>query len=111
MKKPSLNTILLIGITALSVLQLKSCHDRTPLPEKMIRNEERLKYLEEKRLADSVALVETRGRYDSLITNVLSKGENDFQNKYQPLKRTYEKIPHIVDNLDKQQLRQGAESY
>lgn len=103
-------TILFIAVAILVTLQLKSCFDTTNLPEEMIRNQERLKYLEEKRLTDSVSLVETRGKYDSLIS-VSSQKSSQLANKYQATKKVYDKIPVIISNYDREQLRNAVTNY
>jgi hypothetical protein len=110
MKWPSLNTILLIAVGIFVYIQFRSCTDKVHKPEEMIRNEERLKYLEKERLSDSVTLFQIRVRYDSIIALSLQKS-GQLKTQYQTVKTVYEKIPVIVNDLDKQQLRSGAESY
>jgi len=106
LKLPSLNTILLIGAAVLLTMQLRSCFDRVHKPEQMIRNEERLKYLEQERLKDSVNYVEVMAMYDSLI--VISKQKFDeLENRKQPIKNAIKQSNTVVDNFDREQLRRA----
>lgn len=108
--KINVTTILYIGVAVLLVLQFKSCFDKVHKPESMIRNEERLKYLEEKRLSDSATFAEKIRWYDSLLS-VSQQMSLQLASKYQATKVIYERIPVIVGNLDKEQLRAGANDY
>jgi len=100
----NLNTALLIGVAVLLTLQLKSCFDKVEKPEQMIRNEERLKYLEQERIKDSINYVEVMAMYDSLI--VISKQKFDeLENKKQPIKNAIKQVSNTVDNFDREQLR------
>jgi len=110
MKSINLNTILLIGIIALATWQIRGCFTKTPLPEKMIRNEERIKYLEAQRLTDSVALIETRVKYDSLVTVSIQKSEQ-LAGKFKATKVIYETIPVIINSYDREQLRRGVSDF
>ena len=53
MKLP-LNNILWIAVTVLITLQVKSCFTKTPPNEKLIRTEEQIKQVEQKRISDSL---------------------------------------------------------
>lgn len=102
--------IILIALVALVSWNIRGCFTPVHKPEEMIRNEERLKVLEAQRKEDSVTLVQTRERYDSLIAASLDRVQS-LENKKQPIKIIYEKVPVIVSNLDKEQLRSGAINY
>jgi len=110
MKSINFNTILLIGVAVLLTLQLRSCFDKVHKPESMIRNEERIKYLEEKRLSDSVVLVQTRSMYDSLISASKQKTVV-LAGQFQQTKKIYDKIPVIINDLDREQLRRSVADY
>lgn len=107
--KITLTTILLIAVAVLVVLQFKSCFDKTPPNEKIIRSDMKIEQLEKQRIVDSIALSEARNKYDSLIADVLD--DKKFQSQYQPLKKTYEKIPRIVNDFDREQLRRAVANY
>lgn len=110
MKKISLSDIFLMGFVVMLTLQIDSCFTKLRKPEQMIRNEERLKILEEKRLEDSVTLALTRSMYDSLIALSWDR-INSLENSKQPIKYAIKQIPVIVGSLDKEQLRAGANAY
>lgn len=111
MKLPVINnTILWVVIAVLVVLQFKSCFDKTQLPEKMIRNEERLKYLEEKRLSDSVSFQQRVVWYDSALS-VSQNKFNDLESKKQPIKNAIKQVSNAVDNFDKLELSRAISEY
>lgn len=110
MPKINLTTLLLIAVAVFVTLQVKSCFSNVSKPEQMIRNEERLKYLEEKRLSDSVILVETRYKYDSAVS-ASNQRIAELQNKFQQTKIIYEKVPVVINNLDREQLRSAVSNY
>lgn len=110
MKWSSPTLLLFILVAVLITLQFKSCFDKVNKPEQMIRNEERLKYLEKERLADSVVIVEKVRKYDSLIALSMEKS-NQLATKYQTVKTIYEKIPVIVNDFDREQLRRAIAEY
>lgn len=108
--KINVQTILIVAVCVLLALRIESCFHRTPVNETMIRNEVKLQALEEKRLSDSVTFAAKIKWYDSLLS-VSQQMSLQLASKYQATKVIYEKIPVIVDNLDKEQLRAGANSY
>lgn len=108
--KFNLTTILLVGIAILLTLQLKSLFGKTHKPEGMIRNEERLKYLEQQRVQDSVMGAQRIATIDSLIILSLQKS-TQLSNQYQTVKKRYDKIPAIVNDFDREQLRRTFSSY
>lgn len=108
--KINITTILYVGIAVLLTLQLKSCFDKVHKPESMIRDQERIKYLEEKRLSDSTIFADKIRMYDSLLS-ASEQRSLQLANKFQSTKVIYERIPFVVNNLDKEQLRAGANEY
>ena len=110
MARLNIPLLLTIIATASVTLQLKSCFTPVRKPEEMVRNEERIKYLEADRRKDSVELVDTREKYDSLIFISLLK-VSSFEIQKQPIRYAIKQVPVIVSNLDKEQLRTGATNY
>lgn len=110
MKGISLNTILLIGVAVLLTLQLNSCFSKVHKPEQMIRNEERLKYLEKERLADSIALVERRVQYDS-VTALLMKKDTVIVTKLIANDKKQQNIITVVRDASKDELRRFVTEY
>lgn len=110
MKGINLTTLLLIAVAVFVTLQVNSCFSKVHKPEQMIRNEERLKYLEEKRLSDSVILIETRSKYDSLIA-LSDERLGQLLSKFQQTKIIYEKVPVVIGNYDREQLRRAVSEY
>lgn len=108
--KENIASILLIIVAVLATILIRSLFSKTHKPEQMIRNEERIKYLEADRLKDSAVFHQQINWYDSLLAVEMSK-DKELQIKYVPLKRVYDKIPVTVDNLDKQQLRSGTDNF
>lgn len=108
--KISRNDIFLIALVVLLTLKIDSILTKPQKPDQMIRNEERLKSLEAQRKTDSVTLVETREKYDSLILASLQR-VNVLETQKQPIKNVIKNIPAVVTNLDKEQLRDGAIRY
>lgn len=110
MKWPSLNTILWVAVAILLTLYLKSCFDKTPPDEKIIRLEIQNQQLEKQRIVDSVNLKEARDWYDSLLI-VSNQRFTDLQNKKTPIINVIKKVGNTVDGFDKQQLHSGAEHF
>ena len=110
MKLPSLNTLLIIGVAVLLTLQLKSCFDKTHKPEQMIRNEERIKFLEEKRLSDSLATDAYLKLKDENISILKSK-EATIVNQYIQSNDKIKTIAPTITNLDRENLRAAAIRY
>lgn len=108
--KINVTTILYIGIAVLLVLQFKSCFDKVHKPESMIRNEERLKYLEEKRLSDSTIFADKIKWYDSLLS-ISELKSKELASRFQATKVIYERIPVIVNDYDREQLRAAIANY
>lgn len=108
--KASRSDIILIALVALVAWNVRGCFIPVHKPEAMIRNEERLKSLEVQRKTDSVTLVETRAKYDSLIMASLER-VNVLETQKQPIRYAIKNIPAAVVNLDKEQLRAGATGY
>ena len=103
-------TILLIVVAILVTLQLKSCLDKTPPNEKMIKSDMKIEELNKKVIADSVALKEERHKSDSVI----ALSDERFMNlvsKRQPIINVIKQTPVTVSNLDKEQLRSGSKDF
>ena len=110
MARLNIPLLLTIAVTVLLTLQLKSCFTPVRKPEEMVRNEERIKYLEAQRITDSVELVDTREKYDSLIFISLLK-VSSFEIQKQPIRYAIKQVPVIVGNYDKEQLRRALSGY
>lgn len=69
MNRPTnhITTILLIAIAVLATWQVKGCLTKTPPNEELIRNEMKLKALEESRIRDSVYYAEKIALKDTQI--------------------------------------------
>lgn len=108
--KNNLTPILFIAIAVIATWQIRGCMTPSPPNEELIIAKERIKILEEKRMNDSVILVQTRMFYDSLVS--LSKEKSSQLSKqYQSTKVIYEKIPVIVNSYDREQLRNAVSNY
>ena len=110
MKLPSLNILLVIGVAILLTIQLKSCFEKTHLPEKMIRNEERLKFVEEKRITDSMYYVrELQVKSDSIA--LLKENDNTFVNKLSSNDKKIKASNNRVNDLTDAELERGFATY
>jgi len=76
----------------------------------MVRNEERIKQYESELPVIKKQLTIITAKYDSLI-NVSNESILQLSNSYKATKIIYEKIPVIINNFDKEQLRAGANEY
>ena len=110
LSREHITDLLFILAAVLVTLQIKSCVTKSTKPEEMIRNEERIKYLEKDRLKDSVILVQTRAMYDSLISASKQKVVI-LSGQYQATKKVYDKIPNIVNDFDREQLRRAITNF
>ena len=110
MARLNIPLLLTIAVTVLLTLQLKSCFTPVRKPEEMVRNEERIKYLEADRRKDSIAFHKEIKWYDSLLALEMSK-DKDLQIKYIPLKKTYDKIPVVINDFDREQLRRAITDF
>ena len=108
--KVNLNTILLIGVAVLLTLQLRSCFDKVRKPDEMIRKEERLKYLEEKRLTDSMYYARTIQVLTDSIQSLKSK-DNIFVNKLQTNDKKIKASNDRVNSLTDDELERGFATY
>lgn len=110
MSKIPVTTILLIVLAIVLTLQFKSCFTKADKPAEMIRNEEKIKYLEAQRLQDSIRFVEKLALIDSFVS--LSEARyTELENRKQPIKNAIKKEPGIVDNFDKQQLSRAITDF
>ncbi len=109
MKLP-LNNILWIAVTVLITLQVKSCFTKTPPNEKLIRTEEQIKQVEQKRISDSLLNASFLKVKDD---SIMSLKEQLFGNnhKLQVNKNTYDKVKPIVTDYSREQLRSEAVRY
>lgn len=108
--KERINDIILIALVVFVTLQVRGCFDKTPPNEKLIRAEEQIKSLEKERQRDSVVFSEKLVMYDSLIS--LSKQKVVIiSGQYNATKKEYEKIPIIVNDFDREQLRRAIANY
>lgn len=108
--KISRNDILLIAAVAMATWLIRGCFTPTKVNEKMIRNEERIKYLEKERVEDSIVWVKREAAIDSLLALSVIRYEQ-LESKKQPLTIRYERIPTIVNDFDREQLRRAIADY
>lgn len=108
--KVALNDMLLIGFAVMLTLQINSCFSKVHKPESMIRNEEKIKAYESELPKIKQQLSDITAKYDSLLL-VSAERILQLSQAYKATKIYYEKIPVIVGNLDKEQLRSGANNY
>lgn len=108
--KININTILIIAVVALVTWTVRGCLTKSPPNEKLIRNEERLKALEEKRVSDSAMWVERLGMKDSLIA--ISKQKSVIlSGQFVSTKKRLNEIPAIVNDFDREQLRRAVSDF
>lgn len=110
MKLISRNDILLVAVVFMAAWLIRGCFTKVSKPEQMIRNEERIKYLEQERVEDSVVWVKREAAIDSLLSLSMKRYDNSEQRK-QPLIKKYEQIPVIVNDLDREQLRRAIANF
>lgn len=97
-------TVLWVVLGILLCLQIKSIFDKQRKTYEMGRTEEKIKNLEEKRLSDSATFAEKIRWYDSLLS-VSQQMSLQLASKYQATKVIYEKVPIVINSLDREQLR------
>lgn len=103
-------TIYLLLIVGLVVWMVRGCFTKAEKTENMIRNEVLLEQLQNEKPKLEKELEKSNARYDSL-KSASDQRYQDLENRRQPLKIIYEKIPVIVGNLDKEQLRSGTNDF
>ena len=103
-------TILLIAVSVLATLQVRSLFSKQNVDEKAVENKIRLEYLQKEypeivRQRDSIS-----ARYDSLIS-ASQQRFNQLETRKQPIYNEIKQVPVIVNNLDKEQLRGAITTY
>jgi hypothetical protein len=109
MKLP-LNQLLLIALVVLVTLQVDGCFKKTPANEKLIRAEEKIKQVEQKRQSDSLineAFLKVKNDSIALLQEQLIANGT----KLQVNKISYDKIKPIVIDYSREQLRTEASRY
>jgi uncharacterized lipoprotein YehR (DUF1307 family) len=102
--------ILWVFIAVVVVLQVKSCTDKTPPNEKLIRLEEQGKHKEEIRLRDSVYYTGELAGKDSVISVLLNR-TTEKQIQYVQLKNDEKKIRPTVESYSNNELLKRANDW
>lgn len=103
-------TILWFVFGFLICLQIKSIFDKRGKTYEMGRMDEKIKYLEKERVEDSIVWVKREAAIDSLLALSVIRYEQ-LESKKQPLTIRYERIPTIVNDFDREQLRRAIADY
>ena len=110
MKGINFNTILLIGVTVLLTMQLRSCFDKVHKPESMIRNEVELEHLKKDIVRDSIYYTGIINVLSDSIQSVKSK-DNVFVNKLQTNDKKIKASNDRVSSLTDAELESGFANY
>lgn len=102
--KISRNDILLIAAVAMATWLIRGCFTPTKVNEKMIRNEEKIKYLEKERVEDSIVWVKREAAIDSLLALSVIRYDQ-LENRKQPIRYVIQNTPTVISNYDREQLR------
>ena len=102
--------ILAIALVALLTWNIRGCFTKVEKPEKMIRNEVELEHLKKELPVVQQELTAVTAKYDSAIS-VSQERSNQLSNSYKATKIIYEKIPVIVNDFDREQLRRALADY
>ncbi len=99
------NPVLILSLILVAVVawNVRGCFTKVQKPEQMIRNEERLKYLEAERVKDSVAYVSRIAFYDSALT-ASDQRYTELENKKPYYNAAIKNTPAIIRNYDREQL-------
>jgi len=108
--KQQLPMILLIACVALVTWNIRGCITKTPPNEKLIRAEEQIKAIEDKRKYDSLLMAAYLQIRDDSIASLKDQLLNNGV-RLQINKNNYDKIKPVVINLDREQLRSEASRY
>lgn len=104
------NTILLVALIALLTWNVRGLVTSSPKSEKMIRAEERIKALEEKRLSDSL-LNEAYLKQKDAIIAILRDRDTVLVTKYMKSNEKLKTIPVTVRNYTNEELRRAIYSF
>ena len=109
-QKIDLNTALIVAISVLLTLQIKSCFEPTRVDPKLIEAKVKQEQYEKELPEIRKELDYIYAKYDSLLLASISR-ENDLEQKKQPIRYAIKQVPVIVGNLDREQLRIALTSY
>lgn len=110
MKLPSSNTILLVIAVVLITLQISSLFRKTQVNEELIVAREKIKHIEEKRIADSINMDVFLKLKDENIA-LLKKQDAVIVNQYIQSNDKLKTITPAITNLDRENLRRTIERY
>jgi hypothetical protein len=110
MKNLKIDTILIVGISVLLTLQLKSCFEPAKVDRKLIEAQIKQEQYEKELPEIRKELDYIYAKYDSLLLSSLQR-ENNIEQRKTPLRYAIKQVPVIVSNLDREQLRIALTSY
>jgi hypothetical protein len=110
MKNLKIDTILIVGISVLLTLQLKSCFEPAKVDRKLIEAQIKQEQYEKELPEIRKELDYIYAKYDSLLLSSLQR-ENDLEQRKTPIRYAIKQVPVIVSNLDREQLRTALTSY
>jgi hypothetical protein len=109
-QKINLNTALIVAISVLLTLQIKSCFEPTRVDPKLIEAQIKQKQYEQELPEIRKELDYIYAKYDSLLMASFQR-ENELENKKTPIRYAIKQVPVIVGNYDKEQLRRALSEY
>lgn len=110
MKNLKIDTILIVSISVLLTLQLKSCLEPARVDRKLIEAQIKQEQYEKELPEIRKELDYIYAKYDSLLLSSLQR-ENNIEQRKTPLRYAIKQVPVIVSNLDREQLRTALTSY
>lgn len=110
MKNLKIDTILIVGISVLLTLQLKSCFEPAKVDRKLIEAQIKQEQYEKELPEIRKELDYIYAKYDSLLLSSLQR-ENDLEQRKTPIRYAIKQVPVIVSNLDREQLRTALTNY
>jgi hypothetical protein len=110
MKNLKIDTILIVGISVLLTLQLKSCFEPAKVDRKLIEAQIKQEQYEKELPEIRKELDYIYAKYDSLLLSSLQR-ENNIEQRKTPLRYAIKQAPVNVSNLDREPFRNAFTSY
>lgn len=108
--KANERTLLWILVSVLLTTLGKGCFDKTPVNPELVRLQERVKYIEEKRISDSLSNAAFIKLKDEKISEIKNK-EAVIVNQYISTNDKLKNIPASINALVRDSLKSAIERY